>query len=201
MKERRFYMSKPKYMDFSYDEMKDIIKNVSSMEEVLEKMQYSKTRDTRFINAIRNYCETLSISTEHLPNLRDVIQCNCCKQYKTFDNFYFSKGKLGQKICKDCVREKEREKYSLRRNELNEFKSQHPCMKCGCSKHYLIDFHHLNPEEKDFTISDNSHAKFETLMKEIDKCVSLCSNCHREFHYFEREQGLTIEEYLNGVVE
>ena len=119
---------------------------------------------------------------------------------KTLDNYYFSKGKLSQKVCKDCVRQKEKDKYHSKQDELNEFKQAHPCVKCGWSKFYLIDFHHLNPAEKDFAISDNSHAKIETLMKEIDKCVSLCANCHREFHYLEREKGMTIEEYL-GVME
>lgn len=193
-------MSKPKYMSFSSAQMQDFVNNALSMEEVLEQMQYANARDSRFIIAIRNYCKTLSIDTSHLPDCRDTIQCNCCKQFKTLDNYYFSKGKLGQKVCKECVRQRERDKYQIKHDELNEFKQAHPCVKCGCSKFYLIDFHHLNPAEKDYTISDNSHAKIETLMKEIDKCVSLCANCHREFHYLEREQGMTIEEYL-GVME
>ena len=170
------------------------------MEEVLEQMGYASARDIRFIRAIRSYCKTLSIDTSHLPDCRDTIQCNTCGQYKTLDHFYFSKGKLSQKVCKECVRQRERDKYQSKQLELNEFKHNHTCVKCGCSKYYLIDFHHLNPAEKDFTISDNSHAKIETLMKEIDKCVPLCANCHREFHHLEREQGMTIEEYL-GVME
>lgn len=193
-------MSKPKYLSFSTFQMQEIVDNSTSMEEVLEQMGYANARDIRFIGAIRSYCKTLSIDTSHLPDCRDIIQCNTCGQYKTLDHFYFSKGKLSQKVCKECVRQKERDKYQSKQLELNEFKHNHPCVKCGCSKYYLIDFHHLNPAEKDFTISDNSHAKIETLMKEIDKCVSLCANCHREFHHLEREQGMTIEEYL-GVME
>lgn len=194
-------MSTPKYMYYSPVEVEHFIYKSTSMEEVLEQMQYSNARDKRFIAAVRNYCEkTLKIDTSHLSDCRDTIQCNCCKEYKTLDNYYFSKGKLSQKVCKDCVRQKEKDKYHSKQDELNEFKQAHPCVKCGCSKFYLIDFHHLNPAEKDFTISDNSHAKIETLMKEIDKCVSLCANCHREFHYLEREKGMTIEEYL-GVME
>ena len=194
-------MSIPKYMYYSPVEVKHFIDKATSMEEVLEQMQYSNARDKRFIAAVRNYYEkTLKIDTSHLPDCRDTIQCNCCKEYKALDNYYFSKGKLSQKVCKDCVRQKEKDKYHSKQDELNKFKQAHPCVKCGCSKFYLIDFHHLNPAEKDFTISDNSHAKIETLMKEIDKCVPLCANCHREFHYLEREQGMTIEEYL-GVME
>ena len=193
-------MSKPKYLSFSTFQMQEIIDNSTSMEEVLEQMGYASARDIRFIRAIRSYCKTLSIDTSHLPDCRDTIQCNTCGQYKTLDHFYFSKGKLSQKVCKECVRQRERDKYQSKQLELNEFKHNHTCVKCGCSKYYLIDFHHLNPAEKDFTISDNSHAKIETLMKEIDKCVPLCANCHREFHHLEREQGMTIEEYL-GVME
>ena len=192
-------MSKPKYLSFSVFQMNEFVDNSSSMEEVLEKMGYTNPRDSRFIMAIRSYCKTLSINTEHLSDCRDRIQCNCCNEYKTLDNYYFSKGKLSQKVCKDCVRQKEKIKYHSKQNELNEFKQAHPCVKCGCSKFYLIDFHHLNPAEKDFTIGENPRVKMETLMKEINKCVSLCANCHREFHYLEREQGMKIEEYLGGM--
>ena len=71
-------------------------------------------------------------------------------------------------------------------------------MKCGCNKFYLIDFHHINPSEKEYNISDNSHAKFETLLKEIEKCIPLCSNCHREFHYLNEHNGITLEQYLHA---
>ena len=58
-----------------------------------------------------------------------------------------------------------------------------------------------DPSQKDYTISDNSNIKIETLMQEIEKCIVLCANCHREFHYFERTNNLTIQEYLNGGME
>jgi len=35
------------------------------------------------------------------------------------------------------------------------------------------------------------------VLKEIEKCILLCSNCHREFHYFEKVNKITIQEYLN----
>ena len=34
-------------------------------------------------------------------------------------------------------------------------------------------------------------------MYENKKCVCLCGNCHREFHYFEKHQGITIKDYLS----
>lgn len=44
-----------------------------------------------------------------------------------------------------------------------------------------LEFHHIDPAEKDFAISAKSYS-FERLKKEVDKCVMLCSNCHIEVH-------------------
>jgi DNA-binding CsgD family transcriptional regulator len=57
------------------------------------------------------------------------------------------------------------------------------CEKCGYDKCiWALDFHHKNPDEKDFTISNYQHLKMEILYKEVDKCILVCSNCHREIH-------------------
>ena len=39
-------------------------------------------------------------------------------------------------------------------------------------------------------------ASLENLQKEIKKCVLLCANSHREFHFLEKEQNITFNEYL-----
>lgn len=44
-----------------------------------------------------------------------------------------------------------------------------------------LEFHHLNPNKKDFGISGGTKS-FETLRPEVDKCILVCSNCHREIH-------------------
>lgn len=61
-----------------------------------------------------------------------------------------------------------------------------PCVKCGENRIYLLQFHHVNPNEKVFTISCGSkyHKSKEDVAAEIKKCVCLCANCHKEFHYF-----------------
>lgn len=56
------------------------------------------------------------------------------------------------------------------------------CFRCGyhkCLK--AIEFHHLDPSKKDFTIS-NDHFKLEEAIEESKKCILLCANCHRELH-------------------
>jgi 5-methylcytosine-specific restriction endonuclease McrA len=56
------------------------------------------------------------------------------------------------------------------------------CQICGYNKSInALHFHHLDPNEKDFTISGKS-VSFEKLKKEVDKCVLVCSNCHSEIH-------------------
>ena len=41
--------------------------------------------------------------------------------------------------------------------------------------------HHLDPSKKEFTISQRM-TSFETILPELEKCVLLCSNHHREVH-------------------
>ena len=45
----------------------------------------------------------------------------------------------------------------------------------------VYDFHHLDPAIKDFSIGSKIRS-WEILKKELDKCVLLCSNCHRVRH-------------------
>ena len=62
------------------------------------------------------------------------------------------------------------------------------CSICGYSKCIrALEFHHLNPEEKSFTVSQNLNKAWKLLEMEIGKCVLLCANCHAEV-----ESGMTI---------
>lgn len=56
------------------------------------------------------------------------------------------------------------------------------CEICGynkCSR--ALQFHHTEPEKKDFQISGKS-LSFNKLKNEVDKCILVCSNCHAEIH-------------------
>ena len=58
------------------------------------------------------------------------------------------------------------------------------CVICGYN-HYMgaLEFHHLNPKEKDFNLSHMKKYTFDEKIKnELDKCILVCSNCHREIH-------------------
>ncbi len=85
------------------------------------------------------------------------------------------------------------------RNKLVEYKGG-KCVKCGYNKcKEALDFHHLDPTKKEFGLC-NTVLSFNKLKIEADKCVLLCSNCHREFHYLNRINNLTTEKYLEILV-
>lgn len=58
-------------------------------------------------------------------------------------------------------------------------------MLCGYSKCIAaLDFHHTDPSKKDFGISSGGYTRsFEKIKDELDKCILVCANCHRELHY------------------
>jgi hypothetical protein len=58
------------------------------------------------------------------------------------------------------------------------------CVDCGgIFPPFVYDIHHLDPAKKDFTLSNMPQRKWETILKEIEGCILLCSNCHRLRHH------------------
>lgn len=56
------------------------------------------------------------------------------------------------------------------------------CSRCGYGKSIgALEFHHLDPSEKDFAIGGKSWS-YERLKEEVDKCILVCANCHVEIH-------------------
>lgn len=91
------------------------------------------------------------------------------------------------KARKACI-ERNKDKWHKAERERREAfnrKWKHPCEKCGETRLYLIQFHHIDPATKEFCIGANATSRtVDALEREIKKCVCLCSNCHDEFHYF-----------------
>ena len=98
--------------------------------------------------------------------------------------------------CKSCWSNREMIRYYAKRDFVDAQKTR--CVKCGDIRKYLLDFHHKNPAEKEFTIGLFKRGNLNKIQREIDKCVVLCANCHREFHYLNKEKGITLEDYLTS---
>ena len=59
------------------------------------------------------------------------------------------------------------------------------CYYCNENEVVCIDLHHIDPKTKLFTVNSYSigmkHTQ-EEIMKELEKCIPVCANCHRKFH-------------------
>jgi hypothetical protein len=131
--------------------------------------------------------------------------CNCCKQEFPATKKYFHKCSVVKSglngTCKVCAcarvmsnwykynKDKNKIEYENIKRRCIEYKGG-KCSICGYNKcTAAFDFHHINEEDKKFNIATGISSKksWKKLAAEMDKCLLLCSNCHREFHYNARE--------------
>jgi Zn finger protein HypA/HybF involved in hydrogenase expression len=102
---------------------------------------------------------------------------------------------------KDTLRKQWREqsiiKNKQRRVFVDEYKSKCSCKKCGDTRPYVLDFHHIDPSTKLFDLGTATKRSISDIEEELKKCITLCRNCHSEFHYLEKQQNISITDYLN----
>jgi len=77
------------------------------------------------------------------------------------------------------------------KEEYEEYMTHQKCSKCSESHVACLEWHHLDPKQKKYDISSKkARAPLSTLMREINKCVCLCRNCHSKLHYEMRQSSL-----------
>ena len=111
-------------------------------------------------------------------------KCTKCGEEKEECRFQFKKDRKGfHNVCKDCMYELQKQRWIDRKLKLIQMFGG-KCQKCGYDKNYAaLEFHHLDPNEKEFQWPKLRLRKWETIIKELKKCVLLCANCHREEHW------------------
>ena len=81
------------------------------------------------------------------------------------------------------------------------FSLKTPCAKCGETRPHIIQFHHINPADKEHDMARIKKYPADVVISEVKKCVCLCANCHFEYHFFygnkPKDPVGTLEEYLN----
>jgi 5-methylcytosine-specific restriction endonuclease McrA len=89
-------------------------------------------------------------------------------------------GRYRCKKCRVVAVQKRRDVLKIKAVEYKGGK----CERCGYSKYVgALDFHHVDPSQKDFAIASKGYTRsWEKVINELDKCIMLCSNCHREVH-------------------
>ena len=102
--------------------------------------------------------------------------CNKCGKDKPISEFGKNSSKKDglQSMCKECTKE-----Y---REWINSIKSKLKCSICGEDRIWCLDFHHVNPNEKEGSVSHMIQAP-NKLKLELEKCIVLCANCHRDIHH------------------
>lgn len=153
------------------------------------------------LSTISYHCKMMGVESQHLCNKIDAELIRKIRETytevksssKVAKMFNVSKTTVLKYV--DVIRTTKMSSDSLKANrvksvidwrkrkkiELVEYKGG-KCEKCGYSKCIdALDFHHVDPNEKDFTIGGKSWS-FDRLKNEVDKCILVCANCHREIH-------------------
>ena len=87
-------------------------------------------------------------------------------------------------------KKKHNERVYERQKEIHswykEYKKTLSCNRCSEDDPCCLEFHHKNPSEKDFLISQAwiKGYSIERIIKKIAKCEVLCANCHRKEHHY-----------------
>ncbi len=92
-------------------------------------------------------------------------------------------------------------RHRLKRREfLFEYKKQHTCVYCGQSNPLMLDLDHIDRSTKKGVpaVMVTGGSKWSTVLKEIQKCQVVCSNCHRVKSILEdgKMRGVDIEEFI-----
>ncbi len=127
-------------------------------------------------------------------------KCSNCQKDKSVLEFN-KKGQGLQPWCKECNKSRSKLYYAQNRenhlkviksrknkvckehgNKIKEIKSNSCCSLCIEKESVCLDFHHMG--KKDIVISKVIRAGYswERILQEMQKCVILCSNCHRKVH-------------------
>lgn len=97
-----------------------------------------------------------------------------------------------REYLKEAVKKRRKHLRELARKYLGD-----QCMICGykrCSG--ALDFHHRDPKHKEFGLSERGLTRsWEKIREEIEKCVLICANCHREVHagITQLPEGILVE--------
>lgn len=113
-------------------------------------------------------------------------KCIHCGETKDISEFYTNKRMvLGvESKCKKCAHKYQRDKRKLRWPSVFKYAGE-KCAHCGLSEPEhpeIYDFHHKDPTLKERQIAELLRGSEKKLYEEIDKCVMICSNCHRKEH-------------------
>lgn len=81
-----------------------------------------------------------------------------------------------------------RERELANKQWIADYKAERGCSECDENHPACLDFHHPN-DDKEKGVANMITRSRSSIQKEIDKCIILCSNCHRKKHYEQRRKA------------
>lgn len=166
------------------EEIESLISESKSLNQISKETGKSLTTIRYWVKKLKISFETKSFSDQGVKEYGEFRYCPRCKSECSIDQFYNRRGKKNSSVyCKKCTTDQVVERTKRLKQEMVDYKGG-CCEICGYDKYIgALDFHHINPNEKDFTIAKVRQYKFDEVIKEeLDKCMLVCSNCHRKIH-------------------
>jgi hypothetical protein len=164
----------------------EMIESGMSMNDIAKKEQKSLT-------TIRYWCNKFDIKSKHTSFKNSKSKSHNCLSCGETDPSKFN----GHKKSK-CIKCHTPQTYPKLKEWRKNTKLKlvegfgFTCSCCGLIDSPVVyDFHHLNPNEKDFTLSSNVKS-WNVLVNEAKKCIMVCSHCHRKIH-------LSLVEVINPI--
>jgi hypothetical protein len=117
-------------------------------------------------------------------------KCFCCKDcgdtnIKNAFSLNKENGLLHYSLCFVCQRKRNSKNWRKNKQIFVDYKGG-KCEICGYKKCIAaLQFHHLDPNQKDPDWNLFKNRLLENVKHELDKCQLLCSNCHSEIHFNE----------------
>ena len=108
--------------------------------------------------------------------------CSKC-QISLNEETGYKKGKRFQSLCRTCFNTYCIDRWIKRKKDAISYKGG-KCICCGYDKFYgALEFHHINPNQKDVDWQKLRLRSWNAITEELDKCICVCANCHREVHH------------------
>jgi len=177
------------------EEIIKLINEGFTYDDITKKLGCSKSTISYHCNKLnlKSKSKNIDVNSELVNKINELYKCGN-SSYTISKILGISKSTALKYISKENIRTKKKTKtkkdkseYIMRwkknlKKSLVEYKGS-KCEICGYDRCIeALEFHHSDPSKKDFSISTKLFG-IEKMKKEVDKCLLLCSNCHREKHY------------------
>lgn len=112
----------------------------------------------------------------------DKLSCECKSCHRQMRNTYYAANKK-REMARVAARKRGIKSWYMA------LKSQLKCNRCGEDHPATIQFHHIDPKEKDTILAEVASLGWsrKKILEEIKKCEILCANCHFKEHYTQRK--------------